>query len=132
MESNEPRLPSQEPEEPVSPHEAEPQPFEELDDLQKRVRSYPEKTWTLILRIGGAALGLLCGLLLTYFSNFESIGMISTIAAVLIALLLPNFIERRVKRRIQKGRTAMLIGLAVWLVGYTLVMVLRGVPMIQS
>ena len=131
MESNEPRLPAQKPEEPVSPRGAEPQPAEELDELQTRVSRYPEKTWTLIQRACGAVLGMLCGLLLTYFSNFESIGMFSTIAAVLIALLLPNFVEKRVKRKIQKGRAAMLIGLAAWLIGFTLIMVLRGVPIIQ-
>ena len=52
-------------------------------------------------------------------------------AAVLIALLLPNVIEKRVRRKIQKGRAAMLIGLAAWLVGYTLIMVLSGVPLLQ-
>ncbi len=107
------------------------QPPEDLDELQTRVANYPEKTWTLIQRIAGGALGILCGLLLTYFSNFESIGMFSTIAAVLIALLLPNVIEKRVRRKVQKGRAAMLIGLAAWLVGYTLIMVLSGVPLLQ-
>lgn len=131
MESNEPRLPAQKPEEPVSTRESDPQPAEELDELQQRIHDYPEKTWALIQRACGAALGLLCGVLLTYFSNFESIGMISTIAAVLIALLLPNVIEKRVKRKITKGRTAMLIGLAAWLVGYTAVMLLQGVPILQ-
>ena len=50
---------------------------------------------------------------------------------MLIALLLPNVIEKRVKRKITKGRTAMLIGLAAWLVGYTAVMLLQGVPILQ-
>lgn len=107
------------------------QPPEDLDELQTRVARYPEKTWKLIQRVVGAAMGILCGLLLTYFSNFESIGMFGTIAAVLIALLLPNIIEKRVKRSVQKGRGAMLIALAVWLVGFTLFMVLQGSPVLQ-
>jgi uncharacterized membrane protein HdeD (DUF308 family) len=120
-----------EPTQPTVDPNAAPQPPEDMDELQTRVHNYPEKTWTLIQRIAGGALGLLCGLLLTYFSNFESIGMFSTIGAVLIALLLPNVIEKRVRRKIQKGRAAMLIGLAAWLAGYTLIMVLSGVPLLQ-
>ena len=131
MESNKPSLPGQDPTEPVSQRETEPQPAEDLDELQTRVRSYSDRKWALILRIGGALLGAICGLMLTYFSNFESIGMFSTIGAVLIALLLPNVIEKRVKRSVQKGRTAMLIALAAWLVLFTLIMVLMGVPIIQ-
>ena len=135
METNKPNdqlEPTQlEPTQPNTDPNAAQLPPEDLDDLQKRVANYPEKTWTLIQRIGGGVLGLLCGLLLTYFSNFESIGMFSTIAAVLIALLLPNIIEKRVHRKIQKGRAAMLIGLAAWLAGYTLIMVLSGVPLLQ-
>ena len=130
METNKPSD-QLEPTQPTVDPNAAPQPPEDMDELQTRVYNYPEKTWTLIQRIFGGALGLLCGLLLTYFSNFESIGMFSTIAAVLIALLLPNVIEKRVRRKIQKGRAAMLIGLAAWLVGYTLIMVLSGVPLLQ-
>ena len=130
METNKP-IESLEPTQPAVDPNAAPQPPEDLDELQTRVNNYPEKTWTLIQRIAGVALGLLCGLLLTYFSNFESIGMFSTIGAVLIALLLPNVIEKRVRRKIQKGRAAMLIGLAAWLLGYTLIMVLSGVPLLQ-
>ena len=130
METNKPNE-SLEPTQPAVDPNAAPQPPEDLDELQTRVNNYPEKTWTLIQRIAGVALGLLCGLLLTYFSNFESIGMFSTIGAVLIALLLPNVIEKRVRRKIQKGRAAMLIGLAAWLLGYTLIMVLSGVPLLQ-
>ena len=130
METNKPND-QLEPTQPTVDPNAAQQPPEDLDELQKRVNNYPEKTWTLIQRIAGGAMGILCGLLLTYFSNFESIGMISTIAAVLIALLLPNVIEKRVRRKIQKGRAAMLIGLAVWLAGYTLVMVLGGVSLVQ-
>ena len=131
MESNEPRLPSEKPEEPVSPREAEPQPPEELDELQTRVQGYSEQTWTRIQRVCDGVLGLACGALLTYFSKFESIGMLSTIAAVLIALLLPNLIEKRVKRKVFKGRTALMVGLAVWLVGFTLIMALQGAPLFQ-
>ncbi len=103
----------------------------ELDELQTRVHNYPDSKWALIQRVCGAALGATCGLLLTYLGNFPSIGMYGTIGAVLIALFVPNLIEKRIKRSVQKGRVALLIALAVWLGAYALIMILRGVPMIQ-
>ena len=132
MESNN-LLPIQEdPNKQQSAPESEPQVVLELDELQTRVHNYPEPKWTLIQRICGAALGVICGLMLTYLGNFPSIGMYGTIGAVLIALFVPNLVEKRVKRSIQKGRVALLIALAVWLIGYALIMLLSGVPFIQA
>jgi len=105
-------------------------PQEELDDLQTKVRNFPESTWFLYQRISGAVLGLLCGYLLTYFSQYESIGMYGTIAAVLIALFVPGMIEKRVKRSVQKGRVALMIALAAWMLVYLLIMVISGVPLV--
>jgi len=132
LEQNEPRLPEQESNDQPLKQDAPPKPDEELDELQTRVRDYPEKTWRLIQRIVGAALGFLCGLLLTYFANLESIGMAGTIGAVLLALFVPNMIEKRVRRPIHKGRVALLIALAVWLAGYMVFMLIKGVPIIQQ
>ncbi len=101
---------------------------EEMDDLQKRVRDYSEQKWHLILTVCGGLVGLLCGALLTIFSAMESIGMYGTIGAVLVALLLPRMAEKRVKRSIQKGRVAMMISLALWLVVTAAVMLIKGVP----
>jgi len=107
-----------------------PEPAEELDELQTRVRGYSEKKWDTIQYVLGAALGLLCGALITYFSTFESIGMYSTIAALLLAIFVPRMSEKRVKRSIRKGRIAMIIALAAWIVGNTLIMIIQGVPFI--
>ena len=108
------------------------QPPEELDDMQKKIRALPEKQWVLYQRIGGTVMGLLCGFLLTYFGSFESTGMFGTIGAVIIALFGPNFIEKRVKRTVQKGRVAMIIALAAWMLMFLLIMVINGVPMISK
>lgn len=132
METNDPRSQQEETPEVIPAPPTEPQPEVELDKLQLRVRSFPEKQWNLIQRILGAALGALCGFSLTYLGSLESIGLYGTIGAVLVALLLPNLIEKRIRRNIQKGRVALLIGLAVWLVGYTLIMLLSGVPILQQ
>lgn len=105
---------------------------EELDDLQTKVHNLPESKWNLFQRIGGAAMGLLCGYLLTYFGQYESVGMYGTIAAVLLALFVPRMIEKRVKRTVQKGRVAMIIALAAWMLMFLLIMVINGVPMISK
>ena len=123
METNEPRQTD------LNPNE---QPPEELDDLQKKVRAYPDTQWVMIQRIGGAILGLLCGYLLTFFSAFESVGFYGTIGAVLIALLVPNMVEKRIKRTVQKGRFMLMIALGVWLAGYMIYMLATGVPLLNK
>lgn len=132
MESQDPRGPEKEranqTDTDILPEQPEEEPEEELDDLQKRVRAYPEAKWNLIQRIVGAAVGALCGLLLTYFSAMESIGMYGTIGALLIALFVPRLAEKRLKRSVSKGRTAMLSALAVWIGVYALIMIAKGVP----
>ena len=107
-------------------------PMEELDDLQTKVRNLPESKWNLFQRIGGAVLGLLCGYLLTYFGQYESVGMYGTIAAALLALFAPRMIEKRVKRSVQKGRIALMIALAAWMLAYLLIMLLNGTPLVTK
>lgn len=119
--------PEDQPEQPETPEVINTEP-EELDDLQKRVRDYSDRKWNAILTVCGGLVGLLCGALLTVFSAMESIGMYGTIGAVVIALLLPRFAEKRVKRSVQKGRVAMMISLALWLAVTAAVMIIKGVP----
>lgn len=119
--------PEEQPEQPENPEVINTEP-EELDDLQKRIRDYSDRKWNAILIICGGLVGLLCGALLTVFSAMESIGMYGTIGAVVIALLLPKFAEKRVKRSVQKGRVAMMIALTLWLVATAAVMFIKGVP----
>ena len=54
--------------------------------------------------------------------------MYGTIGAVLIALLLPRMAKSASKRSIQKGRVAMMIALALWLVVTAAAMLIKGVP----
>lgn len=132
MEPNQTRIPENNPDNEPQQSDLEQQPTEELDDLQKKIHSIPEAKWNLYQRGGGVLLGLICGGLLTYFSSFESIGMYGTIAAALIALFVPNLIERRIKRTVTKLRVSMMITLGLWLLASVLLMVVRGVPMISS
>ncbi len=105
---------------------------EELDNLQTKVRNLPESKWNLIQYAGGAVLGLFCGYLLTIFGEYESIGMYSTIIAVLIALFVPKMAEKRLKRSVQKGRIALMIALAVWMLAFLLIMILNGTPLVDK
>lgn len=131
METNHNNTTEQEPNlQPQAPQDQQPQ--EDLDELQKKVAALPEQRWSLFLRVGGAALGLLCGFLLTFFSQYDSVGMYGTIGAVLIALFVPNIVEKRVKRRVQKGRFALMIALGVWLAAYLIFMITSGVPMLAN
>jgi len=70
----------------------------------------------------------LCGFLLAYFSAMESLGMDGTIGALLIALFVPGVAKKRLKRSVNKGRTAMLSALALWIAVYAIIMVVKGVP----
>lgn len=131
METNHNNIPEQEPNlQPQAPQDQQPQ--EDLDELQQKIAALPEQRWSLMLRVGGAALGLLCGFLLTFFSQYDSVGMYGTIGAVLIALFVPNIVEKRVKRRVQKGRFALMIALGVWLAAYLIFMLTSGVPMLAN
>lgn len=132
MEQNTPLNTEPEQMQPAQPDGANTQPPVELDDLQKKINAYPEKQWNMMQRAGGALLGLVCGYLLTNFSAYESIGMYGTIAAVLIALFIPGMIEKRVKRSLQKGRVALMIGLGAWLLVFLAIMLIKGVPMIGT
>ena len=132
METNKPNKPEQDLTTLVTDQPENQQPPEELDDLQKKVRAFSDKQWTLYQRIGGTVLGLLCGFLLTYFGSFESTGMFGTIGAVVIALFGPNFIEKKVKRSVQKGRVMLMISLGVWLLAYALIMLLGGTHIVTT
>ena len=48
---------------------------------------------------------------------------------LLIALLVPRFAERRLRRSIQRGRIALMIGLAVWVGVTAIVMFAGGTPL---
>ena len=105
---------------------------EELDDLQKRVRAMPDKKWNALMTISGAILGVLCGVLLTYFSAMESIGMYGTIGALLLAMLVPRLAERRLRRSVQRGRVALMIALGVWIAASAAIMFAGGTPIFSK
>ena len=99
----------------------------DMNAFQKFIAKMDDKTWNLAQRICGAVLGVLASLALfwdgIFKTNKEQGGFsFSLIAAVVIAMLVPNIIEKQGLRKIPKVRTTMAIALMVCIVAYFLYM----------
>lgn len=91
-----------------------------MNGFQKYIARLSEKTWTLVQRIAGAILGVAAGLALFWNggSDTEQGFSWSLIIAIVIAMLIPNILEKQGGRRIPKLRVALVIALGVMIVGY--------------
>jgi multisubunit Na+/H+ antiporter MnhB subunit len=91
-----------------------------MNGFQKWIARLDEKTWTLLQRIVGAIMGVATGVSLFWNggSDNEQGFSWSLIVAVVIAMLIPNIIEKQGLRRIPKLRVALVIALGVMIVGY--------------
>ena len=99
----------------------------DMSAFQKTLARMNDKTWNLCQRILGAVLGILACVALFWDSisgaDPEKKGFsYSLIVAVVIAILVPNIIEKRGLRKIPKARTTMAITLMVCIVVYFLYM----------
>lgn len=94
-----------------------------MNSFQKYIARLSEKTWTLIQRIVGAILGIAAGLALFWNggSDNEQGFSWSLVIAIVIAMLVPNILEKQGGRRINKLRIALVIALAIMIVGYFIV-----------
>ena len=95
----------------------------DMSAFQKTLARMNDKTWNLCQRILGAVLGILACVALFWDSisgaDPEQKGFsYSLIVAVVIAILVPNIIEKRGLRKIPKARTTMAIALLVCIVAY--------------
>ena len=81
--------------------------------FEKRIHAIPDAKWDLYQILGGAAIGLF-----TVFALFLGGTGVSTpfLVAVVLALLLPNWLEDRGRRKLTKGRYAMIAVIAVGVV----------------
>ena len=91
-----------------------------MNGFQKWIARMDEKKWTLVQRIAGAILGVATGVALFWNggSNDEGGFSYSLIAAIVIAMLIPNILEKQGQRRIPKLRIALVIALAVMIACY--------------
>ena len=92
----------------------------DMNSFQKAIARMSEKTWTIVQRVVGALLGIASGVALfcNGGSDTESGFSYSLIVAVVIAMLIPNLIEKKGLRRIPKLRIALVISLAAMIVIY--------------
>ena len=78
--------------------------------FEKRIHAIPEDKWNLYQTLGGAVIGLvIAGLLFAGGSGLNA----GFLIAVVLALLLPNLLEDRGRRKLQRGRLAMIIAMAI-------------------
>lgn len=94
-----------------------------MNGFQKFIARMDDKKWTLVQRIVGAVLGVAAGLSLFWNSseNSEQVFSWSMILAIVIAMIVPNILEKQGGRRVPKLRVALVIALAVMIVGYFIV-----------
>ena len=92
----------------------------DMNGFQKAIARMSEKTWTIVQRVVGALLGIASGVALFWNGGSDSEGgfSYSLIVAVVIAMLIPNLIEKKGLRRIPKLRIALVISLAAMIVIY--------------
>ena len=94
-----------------------------MNGFQKFIARMDEKTWTIAQRVVGAILGVATGVALFWNggSDTEQGFSWSLILAIVIAMLIPNILEKQGGRRIPKLRVALVIALGVMIVGYFIV-----------
>ena len=97
----------------------------DMNAFQKCLAKMNDRTWNLCQRILGAVLGILSSVALFWDSisgadpekkDFSY----SLIVAVVIAILVPNIIEKQGLRKIPKARTTMAITLLICIAAYVL------------
>ena len=87
--------------------------------FEKRIHAIPEARWKLYQILGGGAIGLFTvGAL--FLGGTGKVGSALFLAAVVLALLLPNWLEDRGRRKLNVARYAMIIVIAVGVVALLL------------
>lgn len=89
--------------------------------FEKRINAIPEGRWTLYQLLGGALIGSL--VVATLFAGGKGFSW-SFLVSVVLALLLPNWLEDRGRRKLFKLRYAMI---AVMAIGIIAMVIYNGV-----
>ena len=85
--------------------------------FEKRVKAIPEDRWNLYQTLGGAAVGVVVAVLLFTGNKGVSAGFL---IAVALAMLLPNWLESKGRRKLLRARIVMIIVLAIAIAGIVL------------
>ena len=99
-----------------------------MNAFQKFCARMDDRRWSRAQRITGALLGLIAGISLfwdtlvrTTPTQQQGIFSLPLVIAIVVALIVPNIIEKQGQRRAPKLRTTMVIALALVIVVYFLV-----------
>lgn len=100
----------------------------DMTPFQKYCARMDDKRWALAQRITGVLLGVIAGVSLFWDTLTKSEGAgqgsffsVPLVIAIVVALAVPNIIERKSGRSISKLRIAMVISLALVIVVYFIV-----------
>ena len=86
-------------------------------EFEKKVKAIPEDKWLLYQTLGGAVVGAVVAALLFASGSGLSAGFL---IAVVLALLLPNWLEDKCRRKLNRARVVMIAVMAVGIVAMVL------------
>lgn len=85
--------------------------------FEKRIHAIPEARWNLYQILGGSLIGIFA--VVALFMGGTGISA-PFLVAIVLALMLPNWLEDRGRRKLNKGRFAMIIVMGVGIVAMVL------------
>ena len=91
-----------------------------------------DRQWRLFCMLAGAGIGSLCGALIFLFGASETYGMTAMLAALVIALVAPKLLERRLNRSMRRLQLYLIAAFGVWLVVFFIVLLASGTPFIAD
>ncbi len=107
------RAPQEEPEVSPEPNEPVEEAPPEPTEFEKRMAAIPDDKWKKYQIIAGIILGLLSAMCIVVLGRMESIGSMAFIGAAVLALFVPNILEKKGGRKIPVLRTALILALVV-------------------
>ena len=97
--------------EPAEPPQEEEPP--EPTEFEKKIAAIPDDKWKKYQILAGLVLGLLSATSIVVVGRMESVGSMSIILAAVLALFVPNMLEKKGGRKIPVMRTTLILSLAI-------------------
>lgn len=104
--------------------EAPPEPSE----FQKKIAAISEKNWLWLQIAFGTLMGALSGVAITFLSDTQTFSSYGLIIAAVLALIVPNFVEKRVERKMVATRIAIIVTILIFMAAYILIRVVFAPP----
>ena len=97
--------------EPAEPPQEEEPP--EPTEFEKKIAAIPDDKWKKYQILAGLVLGLLSATSIVVVGRIESVSSMSIILAAVLALFVPNMLEKKGGRKIPVLRTTLILSLAI-------------------